>query len=107
MFAHVLDCQARIGRSKQIGSTLATYILRTLQGQSGFVDFLVLSDTTDDERFVCVSFWTSREGAEEYYHQHYEEIINILKSALESPPALQGFTVKASTAYRIAAGTAA
>jgi heme-degrading monooxygenase HmoA len=102
MFAHVLDCQARIGRNEHLGSMLGTYIPRILQGQEGFVDFLVLTDTTDDERYVCVSFWVSRKAAEEYHHQHYEEIFNLLETALASPPALQGFTVKASTAHRIA-----
>jgi hypothetical protein len=55
MFAHVLDCQARSGRSERVGSILAAYILRILQGQEGFVDFLVPSDASDHERFVCVS----------------------------------------------------
>src|ERR1700735_2372312 len=66
MFAHVLDCEARSGRSEQVGSILLTYILRILQGQEGFVDFLGPSDATDHERFVCVSFSTSRKAAEEY-----------------------------------------
>jgi hypothetical protein len=57
------------------------------------VDFLVPSDATDHERFVCVSFSTSRKATEEYHHQHSEEIFRLLESALESSPALQGFTV--------------
>jgi quinol monooxygenase YgiN len=101
MFAHVLDCQARIGRCERIESKLTACVLPILQKQRGFVDFLTLSDTTDSERLVCVSFWSSREAAEEYHQQHYQEIITILESVLDSPPALQGFTVKASTGYRI------
>jgi hypothetical protein len=101
MFAHSLDCQARSGRSEQVGSILATYILRILQGQEGFVDFLVLSDATDHERFCVSASGPPERRPEEYHHQHYEEIFSLLESALESSPALQGFTVGASTAHYI------
>jgi heme-degrading monooxygenase HmoA len=107
MFAHVLDCQARVGRSEQVITKLDNDVLATLQKQPGFVDLLVLSDTMDTERLVFVSFWTSREAAGEFHQQHYETMTHMLKPVLELPPTLQGFAVERSTAYRIAVGRAA
>ena len=103
MFARVLECQAKDSKGAQISTKVTNDVLPCLQKQPGFVDFFALSDTTNAERLVCVSFWTSREGdAEEYHRQHYEMITNMLKPVLESPPTLKTFTVSASTAHRIA-----
>jgi quinol monooxygenase YgiN len=102
MFARVVECQAKAGRSAQIGNKLKNDVLPILQEQQGFVDFLTLSDKTNPERQVCISFWTSREDAEESHRQHYDTITDMLKSVLESPPMLETFVVDVSTAHRIA-----
>jgi quinol monooxygenase YgiN len=107
MFARVVECQAKGGRGVQISTKVTSDVLPILQKQPGFVDFLALSDKTNAERLVCISFWTSREDAEEYHRQHYDTITNILKPVLESAPTLKTFTVSASTAHRIAVGRAA
>jgi heme-degrading monooxygenase HmoA len=107
MFARVLECQAKDGRGAQISTKLTNDVLPILQKQPGFVDFLALSDKTNAQRLVCISFWTSREDTEEYHRQHYETITNMLKSVLESPPTLETFTVSSSTAHGIAVGRAA
>ena len=103
MFACVLECQAKDSKGPQISTKVTNDVLPCLQKQPGFVDFFALSDKTNAEGLVCVSFWTSRGGdAEEYHRQHYEMITNMLKPVLESPPTLKTFTVRASTAHRIA-----
>ena len=107
MFARVLECQARDGKGVQISTKVTNDVLPCLQKQAGFVDFFALSDKTNAERLVCISFWTSREDAEESHRQHYETITNMLKPVLESPPTLKSFTVSASTAHRIAVSRAA
>jgi hypothetical protein len=100
MFARVLERQAKDSKGAQISTKMTNDVLPCLQKQP---DFFALSDTTNAERLVCVSFWTSREGdAEEYHRQHYEMITNMLKPVLESAPTLETFTVSASTAHRIA-----
>ena len=76
IFARVVECQSKVGRSEQVGGKLKNDVLPILQKQLGFVDFLTLSDKTNPERLVCISFWTSREDAEEYHRQHYDTITN-------------------------------
>jgi quinol monooxygenase YgiN len=107
MFARVVECQAKDGMGVQISTKVSNDVLPSLQKQPGFVDFFALSDKTNAERLVCISFWTSREDAEESHRQHYETITNMLKPVLESPPTLKSFTVSASTAHRIAVSRAA
>jgi hypothetical protein len=58
MFARVVECPSKVGRSKQVGNRLKNDVLPVLQKQLGFVDFLTLSDKTNPERLVCISFWT-------------------------------------------------
>ena len=82
-------------------------MLPVLEKQSGFIDFLTLSDKTEPERLVCITFWTSRQDAEEYHRQYYDTITDMLKPLLESPPTLETFMVNASTAHRIAVDRAA
>jgi heme-degrading monooxygenase HmoA len=107
MFACVVECQSKAGRSEQVGNKLENDILPILQKQRGFVDLLTLSDKTNPERLVCISFWISREDAEEYHLQHHYTITDILKPVLESPPTLETFAVNVSTAHCIAVGRAA
>ena len=107
MFARVVECQSKVGRSEQMGNKLMLHVLPILQEQPGFVDFLTLSDKTNPERLMCISFWTSRQDAEEYHRQHYDTITDMLKPVLESPPTLETFTVNASTAHCIAVDRAA
>jgi quinol monooxygenase YgiN len=102
MFARVMECQAKDGKAVEISTKLTKDVLPSLQKQFGFVDFFALSDKTNAERLVCISFWTSREDAEEYHRQHLERITNMLKAVLQSPPTLKTFTASASTAHRIA-----
>ena len=103
MFARVLECQAKDSKGAQLSTKVTNDVLPCLQKHPGFVDFFALSDKTNAEGLVCVTFWTSQEGdAEEYHRQHYEMVTNMLQSVLESPPTLKIFTVRASTAHRIA-----
>jgi len=107
MFARVVECQSKVGRSQQVGSKLQNEVLPILQKQPVFVDFLTLADKTRPERLVCISLWTPREAAWEHHRQHYDTITELLITVLESPPTLEIFAVNASTVHRIAAGGAA
>jgi hypothetical protein len=44
MFARIVECKAKAGRSEQVGNKLENDVRSILQKQPGFVDFLTLSD---------------------------------------------------------------
>jgi heme-degrading monooxygenase HmoA len=106
MFARVVVCQSKAGRSQQVGNKIGNEALPILQKQPGFVDFLTLSDKTDPERLVCISFWTLREDFERYNREHYYTIADTLQPLLESHVTQETFEVNASTAHGIAVGKA-
>ena len=107
MFARVVVCQSKAGRSAQVGTKLENDVLPILQKEPGFVDLLTLTDKADPERLVCISFWTLREGVEKYNRQHYYTIADVLNPLLDTPASQETFEVNASTAHGIAPGRAA
>jgi len=107
MVARVVECQTKVGRSEQVAHKLNKDVLSIFQKQPDFVDSLTLSDKTNQERLACISFWNSRQDAEEYHRQHYDTITDFLMPILASPPTFETFAVNASTAHRIAVGRAA
>jgi hypothetical protein len=44
MFARVVECHSKVGRSEQVGNKLENELLPVLQKQPGFVDSFTLSD---------------------------------------------------------------
>jgi quinol monooxygenase YgiN len=107
MFALVVECQSKPGRSKLVSNKLQNNVLPILQKQRGFVDFLTFSDKTDPERLLCISFWISQEDADEYDNQYYYATIDMLEPLLDFPATLETFEVTGSTAHRIAIGRTA
>jgi hypothetical protein len=49
----------------KIRTEVTNNTLASLQKQSGNVDFFALNDGTNDERLLCISFWTSREDTKD------------------------------------------
>lgn len=82
-------------------------VLPTLQKQPGFIDLVALRDNKNDERIVCLSFWNSKESAGHYQREHYDTIVQMLRSELETNPTLETLQVEISTAHRIASSRAA
>ena len=107
MFARIVECEAKNGRTEELKDKVKNDVLSILQKQPGFVDFLVLSDKNFEQRVVCISFWNSRDDADTYHQQHYDTITDLLRPILQSAATLETFTVNASTAHRIAVARAA
>jgi heme-degrading monooxygenase HmoA len=107
MFTRIVECQAKKGKSEILAKKVRNEVLPSLQKQPGFVDLVALRDNRDDERIVCLSFWDSRESAEAYQREHYDTIVQMLRSELDTNPTIETLRVEISTAHRIAATRAA
>ena len=107
MFTRIVECQAKKGITDVLVKKVRNEVLPTLQKQPGFIDLVALRDNKDDERIVCLSFWNSKESAEHYQIEHYDTIVQMLRSELESNPTLETLQVEISTAHRIASSRAA
>ena len=107
MFTRIVECYVKPERKQEFREKVESVILPILQAQPGFVDLLALSSEDEPERMVAISLWRSRADQERYHHEHYQEIIDALRPLLRDDPSVEFYTVDASTAHRIAAGTAA
>jgi quinol monooxygenase YgiN len=107
MFIRIVECRAKKGKTEVLAKKVRNEVLFTLQKQPGFIDLVALRDNKDDERIVCLSFWSSKESAEHYQSEHYYTIIQMLRAELQTDPTLETLRVEISTAHRIASSRAA
>jgi heme-degrading monooxygenase HmoA len=107
MFTRIVECQAKKGKTDVLAKKMRNEVLPSLQKQPGFIDLVALRDTKDDDRIVCLSFWNSKDSAESLQREHYDTIIQMLRSELEADPTMETLRVEISTAHRIASNRAA
>ena len=106
MFTRIVELTTKPGKNKQLSDTINEKVLPILKKQKGFVDETVLSDK-DDSRVLGLSFWNTKEDAEQYHRAEYQKVRETLLHLLEVEPVIRTFEVHTSTTHRIAAGKAA
>jgi heme-degrading monooxygenase HmoA len=107
MFTRIVELTTKPGKNKQLADTINDKILPILKKQKGFVDEMVLLPDKEDNRILGLSFWNSKENAEQYHREQYPKVRETLEQLLEVEPVIRTFDVHTSTTHRIAAGKAA
>jgi heme-degrading monooxygenase HmoA len=107
MFTRVVELTTKPGKNKQLSDTINDKLLPILKKQKGFVDETVLVSDKEDNRVLSLSFWNTREDAEEYHRAQYEKVHEMVRHLLDAEPVIRTFDVHSSTTHRIAAGKAA
>jgi len=107
MFTRIVELTTKPGKDKQLSDTINDKILPILKKQKGFVDETVLISDKDDNRVLGLSFWNTKEDAEQYHRTEYSKVEETLRPLLEAEPVIRTFEVHTSTTHRIAAGKAA
>jgi heme-degrading monooxygenase HmoA len=107
MFTRIVELTTKPGKNKQLSDTINDKVLPILKKQKGFVDETVLVSDKEDNRVLSLSFWNSREDAEEYHRAEYQKVHDLVRHLLEAEPMIRTFDVHTSTTHRIAAGKAA
>lgn len=107
MFTRIVELTTKPGRNKQLAETINDKVLPILKKQNGFVDETVLVSDKEDNRVLSLSFWKTREDAEEYHRAEYQKVKEMVQYLLEAEPLIRTFDVHSSTTHRIAAGRAA
>jgi heme-degrading monooxygenase HmoA len=107
MFTRVVELTTKPGKNKQLSDTINDKVLPILKKQKGFVDETVLVSDKEDNRVLSLSFWNTREDAEEYHRAQYEKVHEMVRNLLDTEPVIRTFDVHTSTTHRIAAGKAA
>ncbi len=107
MFTRVVELTSKSGKSKELANTINEKAVPILKKQRGFVDETVLVSDTEPTRVLGLSFWNSKEDADQYHREQYPKIHEMLKPLLETEPTIGTFEVHTSTTHRITAGKAA
>ena len=107
MFTRIVELTTKPGKNKQLSDTINDKVLPILKKQKGFVDETVLVSDKEDNRVLSLSFWNTREDAEEYHRAQYEKVHEMVRHVLDAEPVIRTFDVHTSTTHRIAAGKAA
>ena len=107
MFTRIVELTTKPGKNKQLSDTINEKILPILKKQKGFVDETVLISDKEENRVLSLSFWNTKENAEEYHRAEYQKVHEMIRHLLEAEPVIRTFEVHTSTTHRIAAGKAA
>jgi quinol monooxygenase YgiN len=92
---------------EKVQQILDGQIASELRKLAGFVDFCVLRDKDDQNRFLSLTFWNTRQDADRYHHDQYPKLRGLVDPYMTKPGEMHEFDVYLSTSHRIAAGKAA
>jgi heme-degrading monooxygenase HmoA len=107
MFTRIVELTTKPGKNKELSDTINDKVLPILKRQKGFVDETVLISDNEANRVLGLSFWNSKEDAEQYHREQYPKVRETLQHLLEFEPVIRTYEVHTSTTHRIAAGKAA
>jgi quinol monooxygenase YgiN len=107
MFTRTVEVTAKSGKGRELANTINDKVLPILKKQTGFVDETLLVSDAEPDRIVALSFWKSKEDAEEYQRGQYPAIHEMVRHLLDAEPVIRTFNVDSSTTHKIAAGKAA
>jgi heme-degrading monooxygenase HmoA len=107
MFTRIVELTTKPGKNKQLSDTINDKVLPILKKQKGFVDETVLVSDKEDNRVLSLSFWNTKEDAEQYHRAEYQKVHEMVRQLLDAEPMIRTFDVHTSTTHKIAAGKAA
>ena len=107
MFTRTVEVTAKSGKGRELANTINDKVLPILKKQTGFVDETLLVSDAEPDRIVALSFWQSKEDAEEYQRGQYPAVHEMVRHLLEAEPVIRTFNVDSSTTHKIGAERAA
>jgi len=107
MFTRVVEITSKAGKARDVARTVSDKVLSILKNQPGFMDEITLVSDEDPNRVLAISFWKSKENAEKYQREQYNNVVETFRNLMEGPPQVRTYEVETSTFHKIAAGKAA
>lgn len=106
MYTRVVETTSKQGKARELCHTIDDKVLPILRKQTGFVDEIVMVSDTDPNRVISISFWKTKEDAQRYEREQYENVKKTIQQMLEGAPDVRTFDIHTSTAHRITAQNA-
>lgn len=107
MFTRAVEMTSNAGKSQELANTINDRAVPILKKQRGFVEEIVLVSSGKADQVLALSFWNSREDAEEYQREQYQKIHDTVRHLLEAEADIRTFDVHTSTTHKIAPSKAA
>lgn len=107
MFTRVVDITSKTGKARDLTRLVNDRVLPILKNQPGFLDEITLVSDEDPNRLLAISFWKSKEHAENYQREQFNKVTDTISNLIEGTPQVRTFEVEQSTIHKIAAGKAA
>jgi len=107
MYTRVVELRSKSGKSKELAQTTNDKVVPILKKQRGFVDEMLLISDSEPDRILGISFWNTKEDAEQYHREQFPKIHDSVRHLLDTDPVVRTFDVHTSTTHRIEAGKAA
>jgi heme-degrading monooxygenase HmoA len=107
MYTRIVTFTAQPHHHDKILQVFNEQIVPALRKQAGFVDFSVLEDKDDRNRFLSVTYWNTPQDADRYHNDQYPKLRGLLDPYMTVPAELRQYHVEISTSHGIAAGKAA
>lgn len=107
MFTRIVEITAKTGKGRELIRTVNDKVLTLLKGQPGFVDEITLVSQDNPDRISALSFWKTREDADNYNKATFSRVLEVIKGMIEGSPEVHTFDVATSTVHNISAGKAA
>jgi heme-degrading monooxygenase HmoA len=98
MFTRTWECEAKVGKKDELTNRLITDLLPILRNQPGFANMIALSDDGHPRHLVYLSFWKSKEDAQQYHRERLRgskedcpvPIVTVLPSDLKEKMNVRG-----------------
>ncbi len=102
MFARNVHLQLKPNSAKQFTTTLEKEVLPLLRKQPGFREEVAFLGPNGNEAYA-ISFWESKEKAEQYGRAAYPEVLKTLANVVQGTPEMVCYDVCSSTIPKITA----
>jgi hypothetical protein len=102
MFARNVHLQLKPNTATQFTQTLEKDVLPLLRKQPGFQEEVAFIGSNGNEAYA-ISFWESKEKAEQYGRAAYPEVLKTLGNVVQGTPQVLSYEVCSSTIPRITA----
>ncbi len=107
MFTRVVEITAKPGKSKELSNLINEKVMTLLKTQNGFVDEMLLVSNLEPDRVLALSFWKTKEDAERYHREQYQNVGAMVRHLLEGEPMVRTFDVHPASGLKLVGGKAA
>jgi heme-degrading monooxygenase HmoA len=107
MYTRLVELTTKAGKARELSNTIDEKVLPILKKQAGFVDEAVMASDSDPNNVLALSFWNTREDAQRYEREQFDNVQKIVQHLLESAPEVRTFEVHSSTAHKVTVKRAA